>query len=211
MRHNTTVGKHSAPAVGRDHATPTATSDTTYGDALVDARDHSPDALLAMREVFAHDAVDPDPEFPGDVGRVLARERVRAITVELARRERLARLSNGTATASDRQHAAWVELARAVRERVEVPEIFALVGHPLQPVGHNRRRGAREYAGACPLCGGADRLRVWAGPNGRAWCRVCSWSADAITAAMSLIPGCGDFRDALRWLAALAGAGEVPR
>lgn len=43
-----------------------------------------------------------------------------------------------------------------------------------------------EWAGPCPLCGGADRLRVWPlrEPTARAWCRRCKTSGDALRWAM---------------------------
>lgn len=44
-----------------------------------------------------------------------------------------------------------------------------------------------EWAGACPLCGGTDRFRVWAHPtNGspHMWCRQCGFSGDAIAFVM---------------------------
>lgn len=39
-----------------------------------------------------------------------------------------------------------------------------------------------EYAGACPLCGGTDRFRVWPeqGEGGRWWCRQCQRSGDVL-------------------------------
>jgi len=175
-----------------------------YDDALIDARGHSSDALQAMAEVFAIDAVDPDPAWPGETGRFLARERLRAIQTELNRRERVARLSAGTGTSTthDQRHAAWTKLAAAVRDRVDVVEVFVANGYSLHDTGKT------EAHAACLLCGGDDRLVIRRGPPGRMWCRQCQWSGDAITLAMSL--GQRGFRDAVTHLAGLVGA-EVPR
>lgn len=184
---------------------------TTYRDALITARELSPDALLAIDDAQAAIEADPDPCFPGDVGRFNASERRRAIHTVLDQRDRLVAHDPTLKRWDDAQYAAWRDLARVVRERVEVPRIFDEASYQLQRAGHNGRRGVDEWAGACPLCGGMDRLRVWAGPNGRAWCRQCGWSADVVTVTQSLIPGCQHFRDAVRWLAELAGAGAVSR
>src|SRR5215216_2982039 len=80
---------------------------TIFTDALIDARGYSTDALLAMAETFAIDVADPDPDWPGESGRFLASERLRAIQTELERRKRIARrLNAGTAPADDRRRAA---------------------------------------------------------------------------------------------------------
>lgn len=184
---------------------------TIFRDALIDARELSTDALLAINDTQVFIEHDQDPDFPGEVGRFLASERRRAIRTILDQRDRLA-AGNPTLTRTDDAHyAAWRDLAGLVRERVEVPRIFDEANYLLRQAGHNGRRGVGEWAGACPLCGGTDRLRVWAGSNGRAWCRQCAWSADVITVTQSLIPGCQHFRDAVRWLAELAGPGATPR
>ena len=191
--------------------TPRPPESTTYREAVACARDKSPDALAQWRDVLTVDVADPDPDYPGPVGRHLAAEGLRAVDAELARRERVARVAGGVATRADRDHDGWRDLARIVSERVAVPDVLTACGQTMTPAGHNGRRGAMEYAGACPVCGGSDRLRSWDGPHGRAWCRVCGWSADVIAVAQSLAPGCAHFRDAVRWLATLAGDGVVPR
>lgn len=39
----------------------------------------------------------------------------------------------------------------------------------------------REFAGACPWCGGRDRLRVWPDEDGgHFWCRVCGRGGDMV-------------------------------
>jgi len=103
------------------------------------------------------------------------------------------------------RYRAWLAVAREVRERIDLPWLFDRLGYGLHPAGHNGRRGAAEWAGACPLCAGTDRLRVWSGPNGRAWCRRCGWSADAIVAAQSLDRSLAGFYPAVAFLAGLLG------
>jgi len=184
---------------------------TAFREAVATARHMSPDALAQWRDVLTLDLADDDPDHPGPVGRHLAGERLRAVDAELARRERVARASAGVTTPADRRYEDWRELARVVTEHVDVPDVLTACGVAMVPKGHNGRRGTMEYAGACPLCGGTDRLRSWDGPHGHAWCRVCGWSADAVAVAQSLAPGCAGFRDAVRWLATMAGTGTVPR
>lgn len=47
-----------------------------------------------------------------------------------------------------------------------------------------RKQSSREYAGACPLCGGdqqrSDRLRVFVA-DGKWWCRKCDQGGDAVS------------------------------
>jgi len=49
---------------------------------------------------------------------------------------------------------------------------------------HLKRAGAKEYAGACPWCGGNDRFVVWPYDNpekgGRFWCRQCKRTDTAV-------------------------------
>jgi hypothetical protein len=137
-----------------------------------------------------------------------ARPRLQAVNEALDRIDRVSRIARGVASTRDRIYLAWSELARVVRERVDLPELFAMAGWKLRKAGRSSRRGEDEYAGACPLCGGSDRLRVWSGPNGRAWCRQCEWSADAIAVTRSIVlPGAG-FRDAVSYLADYVGASK---
>lgn len=42
-----------------------------------------------------------------------------------------------------------------------------------------------EWHGPCPLCGGDDRFMVWP-KRGRAWCRKCKASGDALSWAMRM-------------------------
>ncbi len=176
-----------------------------YRDAAADARHLSVDALLSWRDALIADLADDDPDCPGPVGHYLATERLRAVDAELARRERLSRIGRGVASPADRTYEAWHDLARAVSERADVPDLMTACGHVLTARGHNGRRGGPEYSAACPVCGGADRLRVWGGRNGRAWCRQCAWSADAVALAQSFVPGCETFRDAVKWVAVAVG------
>jgi hypothetical protein len=182
------------------------TSDKVYRDAALAARSCSVDALLALADVFRRDANDPDPVFPGEIGRFLATERLRAITDELHRHERVSRIAQGVPSVADARYEAWRTLASVVRERVSVVDVLHRGGCNLYFAGKNSRRNCDEFAGPCPICGGEDRLRAWDGPNGRFWCRQCQWSGDVIVAA-SLVPGNSQFRDALTFLSALAGVG----
>lgn len=196
-----------APAQPLGDPKPPQAQSLTYRDAEAATRHMTADGLLQWRDVMTTDLADDAADYPGPVGRELASERLRAVDAELARRERLSRLNRGVASPSDQRNEQWRELARVVSERIDVPELLAICGVVLTPAGHNGRRGAREYAGSCPLCGGEDRLRCWGGPHGRAWCRQCRWSADAVAIAQSFLPGCTSFRDAVKWLAIMAGEG----
>jgi hypothetical protein len=171
---------------------------SVYDDALVAAHGYSADALLAIADAFSATVADPDPGFPGETGRHLASERLRAVRAELIRRERLSRIADGVASPTDRRYEQWRDLARLLRERVDVREVFAAAGYGLHDAGKT------EAHAACPVCGGTDRLVIRYGPPGRCWCRRCEWGGDVITVAMSLLRL--EFRDALTWLADVAGA-----
>jgi DNA primase len=58
------------------------------------------------------------------------------------------------------------------------PDILPIVEREtiLKKVG---RTHGGEYAGACPICGGRDRFRVWP-EQGRFWCRGCNASGDVV-------------------------------
>lgn len=173
-----------------------------YHDALLDARGYSTDALLALADGFVLDVADPDPDWPGPVGRYLASERLRAIREVLARRERQARTNAGLPSPNDQRYQEWRELARLVRERVGIVDVFIQTGYPLHDVG------PAEAHAPCPVCGGTDRLVIRRDPPGRCWCRRCPWSGDVVTVAMSIRQE--GFRDSVTWLADLAGPGSVP-
>lgn len=179
------------------HREASAPPSLAYREASIAVRFYSVDALQSFDDVFAIDEVDPDPDFPGEVGRYLARKRRRAIRDELARRERLARLNTSLPSPSDRRYQEWRELAQLVRERVDILEVFTREGYHLHDVG------PREAHAACLVCGGADRLVIRRDPPARVWCRQCRWGTDVIGLAMSLRQE--GFRDALIWLAGLAG------
>jgi hypothetical protein len=51
--------------------------------------------------------------------------------------------------------------------------------------GHDLKRIGKEHHGPCPLCGGDDRFCVWPA-RGRAWCRQCNTSGDALAWSMRL-------------------------
>ncbi len=173
-------------------------------DAQVESRSMSTDALLQWRDVLALDVADPDPDYPGPIGRYLASERLAAVDAELARREQLANTAPHLIQANTRTHEAWCDLARTVRERVDLPEVFYTLVGPVRPAGRNGRRGAPEFSASCPACGGENRLRLWGGPDGRAWCRQCRWSVDVVALVQAYAPGSAAFRDAVKWLANIA-------
>ncbi|MBA3274846.1 MAG: hypothetical protein H0T72_03560 [Chloroflexia bacterium] len=182
--------------------TPNPSDSLVYREAAADARWSSGDALSAYRDTFVSIADDPEAD---PFERFNASERLRACTEELDRRARVARLAAGQGKSWDRDRAAWTHLAEIVKERTSVPEVLELAGIAVTRTGRNRRSGANEYHSACPVCrDGIDRLVSWDGPSGRVWCRRCEWSADAIAVCQSVIPGCGEFRDAVRFLADLA-------
>lgn len=173
---------------------------TAYDYAAADARTYSRDALEASCEALASVVDDPECD-PVEI--ILASDRLRAFNEETSRRERVNRLTTGTATQADRTHVAWIELALLVRERCETPDVLQLAGLPMRRTGTSR--GQEEWHGPCPVCGeGDDRLIAWSGPKGRLWCRVCGWSSDVIGAA-SLVVKTGNFRDSVRFLAEYAG------
>jgi hypothetical protein len=155
----------------------------------------SSDELLAWLEVLALDCADPDPDWPGPVGRHLAAERKRAGELELDRRTRIFSMPESAARRYAQGHEDWVALAREVREHVDCAEVLLLIGYPPRQVG-------RELHGPCPACGeGNDRLLV---RQHMCWCRVCSTKMDAISLVRSFMPGLSGFRDAVRFLADLA-------
>ena len=147
---------------------------------------------------------DPDPDFPGDVGRLLAADRLAAIRAELGRRARVARLAVGVPRPGDAAHEEWRRLAGLVRDRCDVRDVLAAAGVELCD------EGATEGHAPCPICGGTDRLVVRFGPPGRVWCRACAWGGDVIEAARTLLPGCAGFPDAVRTLAGVAGTPGTP-
>lgn len=181
-------------------------SDMIRRDAQIEARLMSTDALLVWRELLELDLASPDPDYPGEIGRYLASERLVVVDTELGLREHLTQAAPHIVRDRSRTHEAWLELARTVREHVDLPELFHQFVGPIQPAGKNGRRGAPEFSASCPACGGNDRLRLWGGPDGRVWCRGCRWSADAIALVQSYVPGCAAFRDAVKFLANIATA-----
>ncbi len=184
----------------------TVAPDTTIRQATqVEARQLSTDALLQWADVLRLDLADNDPDYPGEVGRLLASDRLEVVEAELSRREQLASQAPHIVRANSQAYELWLEVAREAKARVGVPDLFhALVG-PIKPAGRNGPRGGvPEFSASCPACGGEDRLRLWGGPNGQAWCRQCGWKADAIALVQSFAPGCSTFREALTWLTGIA-------
>jgi hypothetical protein len=147
---------------------------------------------MASRDVFRDDASDPDLD---ETARYMAAERFRAFDDELNRRIRIIQLDPKTAARRTREYEDWRALADDVKRRVTVREVLELCGFPIT----DERSG--EAHAPCPVCGGHDRLVIW--PT-RCLCRQCRWSADALAVAMSYLPGCTHFRDAVRLLDDLA-------
>lgn len=177
----------------------TITSFSSDTEAQIDAKACSRDALEASCEAFESVVLDPECD---PVERDLASCGLRVFRAELDRRGRVA----GKATRWDQDHGSWIELARWVRQRWDVPDVLTLAGIPMFRTGTSR--GRAEWHGPCPVCGtGEDRLMAWSGPNGRLWCRQCQWSGDVISAA-SLVAG-NHFRDCVRWLAERVAAAPV--
>lgn len=176
-----------------------ATASHVFIDARADARNTSRDALHAFAGTFAIIADDPEAD---PFERLNAGERLRAFSQEIADRDRVDRITKGAATRFDDDYEEWLDLAKGVKERVEVPDILQLAGLPMRRAGVSR--GRVEWCGPCPVCGeGDDRLRAWDGPNGTLWCRRCRWSTDVIGAASLIIPN-HHFRDCVRFLAEYA-------
>lgn len=190
-------GKNRDESSGAPTELPTPRPSAIYEQALIDARHYSADALQGFADVFATDAVDPDDDFPGETGRFLASERLRACQDDLARRDRLDRLNSNLPRTADRRYEQWRSLAQLLRDRVDIVAVFDACDYHLHDVG------LAEAHAACPHCGGTDRLVIRRDPPGRCWCRHCGWSSDLISVTMSLRQA--EFRDALTWLADLAG------
>lgn len=166
---------------------------------------------LATTEMRWAGVADPDVRASTvELDRFLASERLRALLAEQELR-RWARLAPDGGNRYAERSAAWTELAREVAERTDIVELLTRSGYPLTRRGRDARRsGGYEWNGPiCPNCGaGNDRLVVFDGPRGRAWCRNCRWSADSIAVAMTILQ-CG-FREAVAALAeALAIRAEV--
>ncbi len=159
-----------------------------YREARADARLCSVDAVMAFRSVFKDDAADPDL---GPTERFMAQERFCAFDDELNRRVRIIQMNPKAAAKLTREYEDWAELAEVVKQRVSVREVLELAGFHIT----DERSG--EAHAPCPLCGGHDRLVIW--PR-KAWCRKCRWNPDAIAVAMSYLPNCTTFRDAVRFL-----------
>jgi hypothetical protein len=116
-----------------------------------------------------------------------------AARAEWQRRVRLHGAGADVPDPRDRRYQAWSELARQVRERASIVQVFAEAGFDFE-----QRAGGREWCGPCPLCRGKDRFRVFAGPPGRYWCRRCGLTGDVITAARSFLHVDDDGRPAPR-------------
>jgi len=124
----------------------------------------------------------------------------------LARRSTRARID----TSILRAVVDWGDLAKQIKDHHDgIHLVLAGAGVLLRRVGWSGRRACDEYAGACPVCGGHDRFRVWPGPPGHYWCRQCRASGSVIDAWQYANPG-GSFIDAVQALAGECGV-SVPQ
>lgn len=137
------------------------------------------------------------------------REQHDALWTELERRRLSALRVPGGPDPDGERYQQWTDLAKDIRKRIDLPWLFDHLGYLLKLEGTNSRRNAAEWSGACPLCGGTDRLRVFGGSGGVAWCRRCGWNADAISVAQSLDVTIVGFYGAVRFLAQELGL-ETP-
>lgn len=152
-------------------------------EAAVFFRSLGNEELQAVTDALTYEMADVAGLYADDsapVAALLTEPRLRAAETELARRTRLHASSAGVPDPHDARYEAWRVLACQVRERTDIVAVFQSGGYHLDRVG----RG--EWAGACLLCAGRDRFRVFTGPPGRYWCRRCGIAGDAITAARTL-------------------------
>lgn len=159
--------------------------------------------LLSEIESLEYDLAEAGQFGPtaAEVVRFLCGGRLKLAEAELARRVTLCAAGGNVPNPNAASYAAWRDLARDVRERADMLDLFATAGVPLQ-------RDGKEHSGPCPLCGGNDRFRVWTAEDGKRpgyWCRKCGISGDAIAAYRAfLVPG-ASFFDAARILALQLG------
>ena len=168
------------------------------------------DELGSLEDALAYEKADLDHVYDGDsVAAILVGERLRAARVVLARRRELHASGADVPDPDGADYQRWRDLAREVRERADIIDVFVRGGYYVERAGSNARRGDEEWAAACLVCGGADRMRIWRGPNGRYWCRRCGLNGDAISLCQTLVPGCASWHAAVRYLAAVVGL-EAP-
>lgn len=148
--------------------------------------------LHAEIESLAYDLADAgrlDP-ITAEVVRILCGARLKLAEAELRRRVALHAADHDVPNPNAPDYHAWRNLARDLRERGDLLGLFATAGVPLQ-------RDGKEYSGPCPICGGADRFRVWSADDGKRpgfWCRRCDVSGDVIAAYRAfLVPGASFF------------------
>ena len=179
---------------------------TIYRDARLCYQSLGNAELDDLAEALAYEAEDVDGLYGGDpVAALLATERRRAARDEQARRRRLFAAGRDLPDPDAASHQVWRDLARQVRERADIVDVFRRGGYHVERVGTNSRRGDEEWAAACLVCAGADRMRIWRGPNGRYWCRRCGLSGDVVSIARTLLPDCRSWHAAVRHLAAEVG------
>lgn len=186
--------------MGGDPMSGTTTAERAWAaNVAADYRDAGNAELHADIESLRYDLAAADQFGPtaADVVRSLAGGRLKLAEAELARRERLHAAGGNVPNPHAASYRQWRHLARDIRERADMLALFATAGVQL-------RRDGREFSAPCPLCGGADRFRVWPAEDGRRpgyWCRRCGISGDAIAAYRSfLMPG-ASFFDAVRVMA----------
>jgi hypothetical protein len=123
----------------------------------------------------------------------------------LRRREQLHQRDHSLPSPTDPRTGSWGTLARAIRERADIVDVFTSAGWIVSFAGRSNRRNCDEYAGRCLRCGGRDRMRVWTNgaSGGRFWCRQCRFRGDVIDAYAEL--HYTDFYSAVRALAKTLG------
>ena len=183
-----------------DPAAPSARGDVIYRDALACYRLLGNEELAAFRDALAYEHADLDALY-GDAptASILVGERLRAASDELERRRGLHAAGRAVPNPAAARYEAWRRCATEVRERADILAVFAQGAHRLD------QAGAGEWAGACLVCAGRDRFRVFVGPPGRYWCRRCHLTGDAITAARNVLG-----LDFFAAVAHLAGETGVP-
>ncbi len=159
--------------------------------------------LEAMAYNFADLEACYGPE--SEYARFILTQQQDALQAELTRRERLHAAGLGVPNPHDQRYQEWLALAREVRERADILQVFREAGITLARAGWNSSREAEEWAGACFICGGKDRFRVWRGQRAGYWCRQCGAQGDVLNAVRNVIPGCSEFFAAVAYLAGRLG------
>lgn len=183
-----------------------------YRDAMALYRTLTFEEIGALADSIAYQLAAIQEQYSPfyDVELYRLTEQSKAISDDIARRERLYSAGYDVPDPAAIEYEQWRELAELVRDRASILDVAESAGWPLSYAGKNKRRNCKEYAGACIACGGTDRFRVWTGPPGGYWCRQCGISGDVITFYRNVITP--DFFEAVRDLARQCGfAAPTPK